>query len=145
AALHLPLENLPLDPEVLAALHRHIQAPRSLAEQEPARRVIETGGAFGQQMDFVQMRRDTSPPIVRGYETIGLHTPLMVALRAQGRSTGLLALVRFLPGSQPFDERDRDLAQMLADHAALAIANARLYQEARDAVRARELFLSLAS
>jgi two-component system cell cycle sensor histidine kinase/response regulator CckA len=54
------------------------------------------------------------------------------------RRFGLLALVRFQPGSPPFSDRDRDLAQALADHAALSISNARLLQSARHELAERQ-------
>jgi len=66
------------------------------------------------------------------------HSVLIVPLAVRGRSLGLLTLTRFRPESPPYDDTDRDLAQNLADHAALAVENARLYAEAteaREAVR----------
>jgi len=60
----------------------------------------------------------------------GGHSLLLVALRARGESIGLLSMVRFRPSSPPFDEQNRDLAQALADHAALAISNARSLKSA---------------
>ncbi len=44
-----------------------------------------------------------------------------------------------------YNEHDVDLAQELADRAALALENARLYSEAQEAVRMRDAFLSIAS
>ena len=67
----------------------------------------------------------------------GIHSSLVVALRVHGRSIGLLALSRFREASRSYDEADRELAQMLADHAALAIGSARAYAAER-AARAAE-------
>jgi PAS domain S-box-containing protein len=47
--------------------------------------------------------------------------------------------------SPAFDDEDRAFLQELADRAALAIENARLYREAQEAVRARDEFLSIAA
>jgi hypothetical protein len=44
-----------------------------------------------------------------------------------------------------YNEHDRDLAGELADRAALALENARLYSEAQEAIRIRDAFLSIAS
>jgi GAF domain-containing protein len=44
-----------------------------------------------------------------------------------------------------YDDEDLALGQELARRAALALDNARLYQEAREAVRLRNEFLSVAS
>ncbi len=56
---------------------------------------------------------------------------LIVALPVHERSIGQLVLVRFRPDSSPFGDDDLVLAQSLADHAALALSNARLLEEAR--------------
>jgi transcriptional regulator with GAF, ATPase, and Fis domain len=97
--------------------------------------VIETGDPLlAARLDLEQLRASASPEVVRAYEMIGIHSVLMVALRVRGESIGLLSLVRFAPGSRAFDEQDRHLAQALADHAALAIANSRLVRQLEGAV-----------
>jgi PAS domain S-box-containing protein len=48
-------------------------------------------------------------------------------------------------GRRPFDDADRAMAADLAHRVAFAIENARLYNEAQAAVRARDEFLSIAS
>lgn len=68
----------------------------------------------------------------------GVHSLLAVALHAHGKPLGLLTLNRYRPSSPAFAERDRDLAQNLADHASLAIANAKLYETERIARYAAE-------
>jgi GAF domain-containing protein len=50
----------------------------------------------------------------------------------------VLCIARHRPESAPFDEAERDLAQILADHAALAIANARSHVAEREARAAAE-------
>jgi|GEM_PF-1810817 len=52
---------------------------------------------------------------------------LWLPLRLRGQPQGFLALTRAGAGARPFDERDRELAQVLADHAGLAIGNASSY------------------
>jgi signal transduction histidine kinase/PAS domain-containing protein len=47
--------------------------------------------------------------------------------------------------SRPHTRADRDLAERLAHHIALSLENARLYDRARQALRAREEFLSIAA
>ncbi len=69
---------------------------------------------------------------------------LVVPLRARGRSLGTLSLLRDRHGA-PFGTDDVAFVQEVADRAGLAIDNARLYREARDAVRARDEFLSVAA
>jgi signal transduction histidine kinase len=67
-----------------------------------------------------------------------VHTGIIVALRVHGRSIGALSLGRYEPRLPPFDEHDLDLAQTLADHAALALSNARLLRAAHDELAQRK-------
>jgi two-component system, cell cycle sensor histidine kinase and response regulator CckA len=131
AAIHLPLEGHIKDAEAIARVRAHVAMPHNIAAQASARRVIESGEALlVPHLDLEPMRSDTAPEIINAYQTIGIHSLLLVALRVRGESVGLLALVRFTEGSAPFNEQDRDMAQALADHAALAISNARLLRSA---------------
>jgi signal transduction histidine kinase/ActR/RegA family two-component response regulator len=139
AAIELPFEAYVRDPDAIARLRAHITARRTLAEHADARRVIETGEPLlVPKLDLERLRAGATPEVVRAYETIGVHSLLFVALRVQGESLGLLALVRFAPDSPPFTESDLELAQALADHAALAITNARLVQSVRKELAERE-------
>ncbi|WP_223757097.1 GAF domain-containing protein [Myxococcus sp. RHSTA-1-4] len=67
---------------------------------------------------------------------------LCVPLEVRGQTLGALT---FVTSRRPYDVQDLALAQELARRAALAIDNARLYREARQAIRLREEFLSIAS
>src|SRR5207244_8995915 len=68
---------------------------------------------------------------------------VMVPLWARGRVIGTLGAWRDRPGC-PYTTDDQRLLQGLAEHAALAIENARLYQQTQAAVRARDEGLSVA-
>ena len=59
-------------------------------------------------------------------EHISIHSLLTVPLRAQGEVLGTLTLTRNQP-DRPYTSEDEAFLQDLADRAALAIANARLY------------------
>jgi two-component system cell cycle sensor histidine kinase/response regulator CckA len=138
-AVHLPIEARIRDPEVLARVRSHVTRRHNVAEQQSARRVLETGESILiPRLDLDQLRATADPEIVTAYETIGIHSLLLIALRARGESIGLLALTRFEATSPPFTEADRELAQALADNAALAISNARLFQAALRELRERE-------
>ncbi len=67
---------------------------------------------------------------------------LCVPLQVRGQTLGALT---FVTSRRAYDVQDLALAQELARRAALAIDNARLYREARQAIRLREEFLSIAS
>jgi signal transduction histidine kinase len=139
AAIHMPIEAHVDDPQAIARVRAHMAAPRHLSEQPAASRVLETGEPLlVPQLDLGPMRATTAPEVVAAYETIGIHSLLLVALRVRGESLGLLSLVRFAPASPPFDEHDRELAQALADHAALALTNSRLLKTATNQLAERQ-------
>ena len=79
--------------------------------------------------------------ILRGLELTSL---VIMPLRAHGRVLGALVLARG-PGATPYTQGDLLLAQALALRAASALDNARLYDEARRAVRARDDVLGVVS
>jgi K+-sensing histidine kinase KdpD len=65
-------------------------------------------------------------------------------LLARGRTLGLLTLVA-TGSDRGYSPVDVELAMALAQRAALALDNARLFQETQAALRARDTFLSIAS
>jgi signal transduction histidine kinase/DNA-binding response OmpR family regulator len=65
-----------------------------------------------------------------------------VPLRSQGRTLAVLALSRAASG-RPFAEPDLTLAEAYASRAAVALENARLYQEVQQADRQKNEFLSM--
>jgi PAS domain S-box-containing protein len=69
---------------------------------------------------------------------------LVVPLVARGRTLGAFGLFS-ARADHHYDEDDRLLATELGRRAALAVDNARLYREARDAVAARDEVLSIVS
>ena len=138
-AIHLPIEGHIRDLDTLEGLRAHVARPQRITAQESARRVLETGEALLiPKLDLSALRASAEPAIAHAYETIGIHSVLLVALRTRGRSLGLLALVRFDPAAPPYTDADRELAQALADNAALAVSNARLFQSALSELAERE-------
>lgn len=77
-------------------------------------------------------------------EQFGIHGVLIVPMCREQQVVGTIALFRASPG-RPYTEEDRQFVQEIADRAALALENAELYHEAKEAVRLREEFLSIAS
>jgi signal transduction histidine kinase len=69
---------------------------------------------------------------------------MCVPLSARDRTFGAMSFVAAGSGRR-YRAADLALAEDLARRAALAIDNARLYQEAQDAIRARDQFLSIAA
>ena len=65
------------------------------------------------------------------FDELGLRSALTVPLRARGQVFGALTLVA-AESDRVFDERDLSFAEDIATHAALAVANARLYTEQQE-------------
>ncbi len=75
---------------------------------------------------------------------LGLHSSMVVPLKAGGQVVGALALMSS-ESLRQYTPDDLIFAEELAARAALAFENARLYEEARRAVRAREDVLAVVS
>ncbi|WP_375773929.1 ATP-binding protein [Archangium gephyra] len=75
--------------------------------------------------------------------TLGVQSVLAVPLLARGQVLGAISLVSATP--EHFGPAELALARELARRAAIAIDNARLYRHAEQAIRLREVFLSVAA
>lgn len=75
---------------------------------------------------------------------LGLQSALIVPLSARGRTFGAITFVAATAGRR-FDEDDLALATDLGRRAALAVDNARLFEEAQQANRAKDEFFALLS
>ncbi|WP_164018034.1 AAA family ATPase [Pyxidicoccus trucidator] len=76
--------------------------------------------------------------------SLGIQSAMAVPLIAQDRSFGSICFFRVTPGHR-YGPADLALAQELARRIATSIDNARLYREAREAIRLRDEFLSIAA
>ncbi len=133
-AFHLPLETRDADEAV-----KLIAAPQRVADYAWGRNLIDTGAPFIlPRLEMAHFRTVVTPAIADAYETIGIHSLVVVVLRLRGQSIGTLSLFRFHAASPSFDDDDVEMAQALADHAALTIANARSYASERAARQAAE-------
>lgn len=74
---------------------------------------------------------------------LGIHSAMMLPLRARDRTLGALTFLSL--GNRSLGPADLELAGELADRAALAIDNARLFRDAQQASRAKSDFLSVIS
>jgi signal transduction histidine kinase len=72
----------------------------------------------------------------------GCKSALLVPLAARGQALGVLTLGANESGRR-YGDRERHLAEELAQRAALALDNARLYDESQEAVRRRDEFLAM--
>jgi PAS domain S-box-containing protein len=132
------------DPEARSLLKSTLHGPYG-RENGAAMRVVTTGQgvlvARVPQEGLLESIPADSRPFV---ERFGLHSFLLVPLRAQGKVIGTLGVSRGQPG-QPYTLQDQHFLQEMADRAGLALQNVRLLQTAQEAVRLRDDFLSIAS
>jgi len=71
---------------------------------------------------------ELSPANAAAMRQVGVQSLLALPLEMRGGLLGVIALLRIGPGAQPFDAEDEAVARNLAEHAALAISNARLLE-----------------
>jgi signal transduction histidine kinase len=124
------LRHFPVDPE--ATTHPVVQALRT-GRPELAADVNE--GLLD--------RMCTGPEHREMLLALGLSSAMVVPIRAKGETLGTISLA--CTGGSPYDAGDLAVAEEVARRAALAVENARLYQEARQAVRAREEVVAVVS
>lgn len=134
------------DPEK-AALLEELSRRHGPDKESPqlSARVLSTGEP--------QLRPDFTGDVLRAHardeehlrmlSALGTGSALAVPLTARGRTLGAITLISGTRGR--FGQADLALAQELARRAALAIDNARLFQESQRAIRLRDEFLSIAS
>lgn len=106
--------------------------------------VLKTGRSV--RYRDIDLRR--FPSLGRGAESdrilrrLDPRSVLVVPLIARGRVIGALSLARSSP-APPYDDDEQSLIEGLAGRAALALENARLYRESRNATRTRDQVLRI--
>jgi PAS domain S-box-containing protein len=80
---------------------------------------------------------------VARFRSLGIRSWIVVPLRARDRMLGVVSLYTTTASGHRFEAADLTLAEELAARAALALDNARLYQEAREADRRKDEFLAM--
>lgn len=90
-----------------------------------ATEAMETGvGRVFPAVNLEQWRARIAPPMFATLSRIGLSGVLVVPMRVAGEPYGVLTILRHRQHTRVLDELDLELAQDLANHAAIAIANA---------------------
>jgi PAS domain S-box-containing protein len=119
-----------LDPGAAETL-RALEGQLRLADASPTMwHVLKSGEPlFAPVIAADDVRASVPPEVWPAYESSAPHSCILVPLRAQGRVTGLLSLSRTSSQRRAFTKDDLDLAQDLADRAALAISNASLLRQ----------------
>ncbi len=121
-----------IDPAADHYMAEFSSTPLRPGDPSTAWNVMSTGQPlFLPTIDLAAMKARISS---RNYELmrkVGIHSLILVAMRVRSVPLGVVALWRHRSSSAPFDELDLELAQDLANHAALAISNARLVDALR--------------
>ncbi|NTX05512.1 GAF domain-containing protein [Myxococcus sp. CA040A] len=125
----------------VAAAHASAEYHAMDGQPSPGLLVVARVVASGEAELRTGLSED-APECVRPPDAGGCCAWLCVPLQVRGQTLGALS---FVTSRRDYDAQDLALAQELARRAALAIDNARLYREARQAIRLREEFLSIAS
>ena len=124
-ALHDP------DPVRLAAARAVFEAGPYTADTGPAGEVVRTGKGVRAS---VELPGPDGEPMSADYEAyrrqFEIVNYVILPLRVHGEVIGTLGVTRHGPSAAAYMPADQDFMQQLADTAALAIANARLYADA---------------
>jgi len=128
-----PVSCYHVDPEVLQFVRELLKNYPRRADEGISGRVIQTGEPLLMPVTSEAELRAAIKPEYQVYlERFRVYSTLLVPLKVRGRTIGVLSLTRNHPG-EPHNTDDQSLFQDLADRAAMAIANARLYQQAQQA------------
>jgi len=127
------------DPSVESHLAALIEMPISADEPSMAWNVMETAQPlFVPAFDLVAAKARMAPRNYELFHAVGVHTLIVVPMRVRGVSLGVVAMWRHRADRPGYDELDLELAKDLANHAALAISNARLVEALRDSEQVRK-------
>jgi signal transduction histidine kinase len=126
------------DPEALANLQQLFDSvPRRVQDVPLFQHAASGRPLLVPSLDADKLRAAIGPELAAKALRSGISSLLVMPLRAHGRVIGILTLARRGAGRAPLDQADLALAQDLADHAAVAITNGRLYADAQQALAER--------
>lgn len=139
------LEMLHADPHFAPLMDELRHAPLDPREPHPALAVLETGVAECiSEVTDAYLSAHVTDASTRLFREIGVRSAMLVPLIARDRTIGVIAFYSASPARRYHDD-DLALAQELAARAALALDNAMLYGEAREALQARDDVLAVVS
>src|SRR5437879_7948641 len=118
------------DPEVLAFTREVLAAaPVRVDDNTMSGKVFKQNEPLlVPQVSVASLRQITKEEYWPLLDRVASRSLLMVPLRAQGRTIGILSLSRHQPEAPGYGPEDLEFATALAERAALTIVNARLYQ-----------------
>ena len=117
------------DPNVIALLNEALADDQGRDGTGNAARVLATGKpVLIPNITPEELAARAEPAFSRVVRRLGIHSFLSVPLESRGKRIGAVSMFRFEPGSVAFSEYDLAFARMLRAHAAMAIANAKLFE-----------------
>jgi PAS domain S-box-containing protein len=140
------LEMAARDPAKEVPLQRTRPYPPLMGSHSPVARALESGKAVAVP-EVTPAWLDTAARNAEHralMEELGPKSLALVPLVARGRKLGIINLAWTRPHASELPA-DMEVAKGLADRAAVAIDNARLYQEAQEAIRMREDVVAIVS
>lgn len=124
------------NPELLAATREVMARGRQRIREGLSGRALATGEPHLiskiKPSDFAALSEPRYRPFL---ERLGITSAITLPLMCRGNVVGLASLMRSDP-EHPYDEDDLHFVESVADHAALAIGNARSYAAEKEAARA---------
>jgi PAS domain S-box-containing protein len=120
--------RVPLDPRGPHLVRSALESRQPVLIQHPAPEDVE---ALAQHVEHR-----------RTFNALALQSIMVIPLLAHGRVLGAMSFLSVTP-SQIFEPEDVSVANQLAERAALAIENARLYSAARRAIQVRDEVLGI--
>ena len=129
-------------PELLERLQKHRPTPLQV---NGIRRCLAEGKAMlCSDMDRPGLERALAqePETLRLFQDMGTRSYMMLPMIAHGRALGVVSLTSARPAFAP---EDLAFCQVVVDRIAVAADNARLYEEAKQAIRSREDVVAIVS
>ena len=126
------------DPRAEPYIAEFASSPVRAGEQSVAWNVMATGqSVFIPKVDLAAMKAQLVPRNFDLMSRVGVHSLIVVSMRVLAQPLGVIAMWRNRPDRIPFDELDLEIAQDLANHAAVAISNAKLVEALRESESVR--------
>jgi len=131
------------DPALLTLFREHLtaQGPRRLDSHPGMKHILETGTPFFMphvDAEIDEVGAQAAPDVLQFARGARVKSAIVVPLAIRGRIIGAFGLTRHGEQAPPLDEQDLALAQTLAEHAALALASARLHEVSEYQLAERE-------
>jgi signal transduction histidine kinase len=137
------------DGQVRAVEQAHAEGaddlPVAVGEAHPVRAVLKRGASLLIPAITAEILEDLggSAAAREALRRLDLRALLVVPLRGRTDPLGALLLASAGPGGRLYTERELAVAEDFAGRVGLALENARLYRQSREAVRARDEFLAM--